>query len=309
MDQEQKIDDNSAKFVFFYLLSLVALVFTSLSTGMIIFQVINKYVPDPLGNFGQGFSSGPLRFAIAALIVAGPLFFLTTRHIYKNLFKGALDKDANVRKVLTYFLLLVSSLMILGWLIGLISNYLGGELTIKFILQAITCIGIAAIVFTFYLHDIRREKIVGQKDRVVKMYFFGSLMIIIAAFVSALLVVESPQQARDRKLDNAILDDFDAISNGLNDYYNKNQKLPATLEELKSEVLFVIDENLKDPSTAQFYEYKIVADRRYQLCAVFRISNVDDQDMNSQFYREKWPHKAGTQCIEQGIEQNKEQGY
>ena len=144
MTQEQKTNNHSARFAFLYMLSLVALVLTSLSTGMVIFQIINKYIPDPIGRFGEDFSSDVLRFAIAALIVAAPLFFLTSRQIYKNLFKGVLAKDAGVRKWLTYLILLVSSLIILGWFIGLINNYLGGELTIKFILKAITAMGISA---------------------------------------------------------------------------------------------------------------------------------------------------------------------
>lgn len=303
MTQEQKTSDHSAKFAFLYMLSLVALVLTSLSIGMVIFQIINKYILDPIGRFGQSFSSDLLRFAIAALIMAAPLFFLTSRQIYKNLFKGVLAKDAGVRKWLTYFILLVSSLIILSWFIGLINNYLGGELTIKFILKAITAMGISAIVFTFYFHDIRRDKVVGQKDNVIKMYFYGSLIIIIAVFASALLIVESPQQARDRKLDNAVLEDFNTISNGLNNYYRGNQKLPVTLEELKSEVLFVTEENFKDPDTGQVYEYEVIGDKKYQLCAVFRTSNVDDQDFSNRFYREEWSHKTGRQCINQSIEQ------
>lgn len=302
MDQEQKTGDNSAKFTFFYLLSLVALVFTSLSTGMVVFQIINKNIIDPIGRFGQGFSSGQLRFAIAALIVAVPLFFLTTRQIHKNLFKGTLAKDAGVRKWLTYFILFVCSLIILGWLIGLLNNYLGGELTIKFVLKALTCIGIAAIIFTFYFHDIRRDKIVGQKDGVIKMYFYGSLAVIIAVFVSALLIVESPKQARERKLDNAVLEDFNTISSGLMDYYQKQQKLPANLEELKLGAPFVTEENLKDPETAKPYEYKMLGDKKYQLCAVFRTSNLGQEDIENQFYREQWPHKTGEQCIERVIE-------
>ena len=307
MTQEQKTNDHSAKFAFFYILSLAALIFTSLSTGMVIFQIINKYIPDPIGRFGEGFSSDLLRFAIAALIVAAPLFFLTSRQIYKNLFKGVLAKDAGVRKSLTYLILLVSSFIIMGWFIGLINNYLGGELTIKFILKAIASVVISAIAFTFYLYDIRRDKVVGQKDNVIKMYFYGSLIIIIAAFASALLIVESPKQARDRKLDNAILEDFSTISNGLNNYYSDNQKLPATLEELKFEVLFMTEDNLRDPDTSQAYEYIVMGDKKYQLCAVFRTSNVDYQDVNIQFYRETWPHKAGKQCIEKSIERSIEQ--
>ena len=304
MDQEQETNNHSAKFAFLYMLSLVALVLTSLSTGMVIFQIINKYISDPIGRFGESFSSDALRFAIATLIVAVPLFFLTSRQIYKDLFKGVLAKDSGVRKWLTYFILLVSSVIILGWFIGLINNYLGGELTIKFVLKAITAMGISIIVFTFYLHDIRRDKVVGQKDNVIKMYFYGSLIIIIAVFASALLIVESPQQARDRKLDNAVLEDFNTISNGLNNYYSENQKLPATLEELKSEVLFVAEENLKDPETGQAYKYEVIGDKKYQLCAIFRTSNVDNQDVSNRFYNEKWPHKAGTQCIDQNIEKD-----
>jgi len=303
MIQKQETNKHSAKFAFFYVLSLVTLIFTSLSTGMVIFQIINKYIPDPIGRFGESFSSDLLRFAIAALIVAVPIFFLTNRQIYKNLFKGILAKDSSVRKSLTYLILLVSSFIVMGWFIALINNYLGGELTIKFILKAIASVGISAIAFTFYLYDIRRDKVIGQKDNVIRMYFYGSLVIIIAVFVSALLIVESPKEARDRKLDNTTLEDFNIISDGLSDYYSKNQKLPITLEELKSEVLFVTEENLRDSDTNEAYEYNVIADKKYQLCAVFKTSNIDSQDVSKEFYRETWSHKIGKQCIDKNIEQ------
>jgi len=301
MIQEQQTSDHSAKFAFFYLLSLVALVFIALPVGMILFQIINKYIPDPISPFGQSFSSDLLRFAIAALIVATPVFFLISRQIYKNLFQGVLAKDAGVRKSLTYFILLVSSLIMLGWFISVINNYLGGELTIKSILKALAAVGIAAVVFTFYLHDIRREQVVGQKDKMMKMYCYGSLIVIVIAFIAALFTVESPQQARARKLDNAILNNFEVIASGLDNYYADHQKLPANLEVLKSEILFVTEKNLKDPDTGQLYEYQVLGDKRYQLCAVFKASNIDDQDMISQVYRERWPHQAGSQCLSQSI--------
>jgi len=303
MIQEQETNKHSAKFAFFYVLSLVTLIFTSLSTGMVVFQIINKYIPDPIGRFGESFSSDLLRFAIAALIVAVPIFFLTSRQIYKNLFKGILAKDSGVRKSLTYLILLVSSFIVMGWFIALINNYLGGELTIKFILKAIASVVISAIAFTFYLYDIRRDKVIGQKDNVIRMYFYGSLIIIIAVFVSALLIVESPKEARDRKLDNTTLEDFNIIFDGLNNYYSENQRMPITLEELKSEVLFVTEENLRDSDTNQAYEYNVIADKKYQLCAVFKTSNIDGQDVSKKFYRETWPHKIGKQCIDKSIEQ------
>jgi len=290
-------NNHSAKFAFFYLLSLMALVFTSLSVGMIVFQIINKYIPDPIGRFGQDFSLDLLRFAISALVVAAPTFFLTSQRIYKNLLNGTLAKEAAVRKWLTYFILLISSFIILGWLIGLINSYLAGELTIKFVLKALTSIVISSIAFTFYLYDIRRDK-VNQKNNIIRAYFYGSLAIVAAIFTFSLLIVESPSQARDRKMDNAILEDFNTISSGLNGYYREKQELPPTLEDLKLAALFVDEENLKDPETGRLYEYKIVGDRKYELCAVFRTSNVDGRlDTNDQFYREQWPHKEGPQCL------------
>ena len=43
--------NHPAKFAFFYMLGLVALVITALSTGMIIFQIINKTIADVLENY------------------------------------------------------------------------------------------------------------------------------------------------------------------------------------------------------------------------------------------------------------------
>ena len=115
---------NSPKYAFLYMLSLAALIFTGFSVGMIAFQIINKYVPDAINQFRSSFDTGALRFALSALIVAAPVFFITNYFIYKGLYKGALTKDSGVRKWLTYFILLVSSVVILGWFIGLINTFL-----------------------------------------------------------------------------------------------------------------------------------------------------------------------------------------
>src|SRR3990167_1537695 len=95
----------NAKFAFFYLLSLVALVFTSVAAGMIIFQIINKTVVDELSLAPGGFSQDALRFAISAMIIAAPIYFAMMRLINKNLLSGRMEKDSGVRKWLTYFIL------------------------------------------------------------------------------------------------------------------------------------------------------------------------------------------------------------
>ncbi len=295
----QAKQNHSAKFAFLYMLSLAALIFTGLSVGMIIFQIINKYIPDPINQLRNTFSSSQLRFAISALIVAAPVFFVTTRQIYKGLFQGNLDKNSAVRRWLTYFILLVSSVIMLGWFIGLINNYLEGELTIKFVLKGITAIGIAGLGFSFYLYDIKREAVVGVRDGRIRAYFVAWLIICISVFTAALFLVESPSEARDKKLDTQIINDFNSLEGGISQFYKNNSRLPENLQELKTEVVFITEENLMDSQTEQAYRYKILNNNEYELCAEFRTSNLDD---NQNIYRKTtWSHDKGDQCIKREI--------
>ena len=54
------------------------------------------------------------------------------------------------------------------------------------------------------------------------------------------------------------------------------------------------------------YQYNILGEKKYELCADFRTSNLEDDDVINGFYREIWPHKEGKQCIEKSIENLKE---
>jgi len=62
------------------------------------------------------------------------------------------EKESGIRKWLTYFILLVSAVVMIGWLIGTISSFLNGELSLKFILKSLTSILISALIFSFYLY-------------------------------------------------------------------------------------------------------------------------------------------------------------
>lgn len=308
---------NSAKFAFFYMLSLVALVFMSVSTGMIIFQIINKYITDFVDAINQynggAYSLDQLKFAISALIISAPIYYLTAWQIFKNLFSGELDKNSNVRKWLTYFILLITSVEMIGWMIAVINNFLNGEFTLKFILKAITALGISIIIFTFYLHDIKREEFVGKKDKITKLYLCGSLALIIIAFIASLFAVETPTQARNRKLDEAIISDFNNISTAIENYYQDNKKLPNNLNGLKEDSNFLTGDDIKDPIDGQEYEYKIIDDKTYELCAAFRISNKDESEIKNEYsapayiYSEFYLHDSGYQCLKNKINQEQEE--
>jgi hypothetical protein len=292
----------SAKFAFFYLLSLVGLLFVSLSVGMIIFQIINKYIVDIINQYSSVYSDGEMKFAISAIFISAPVFYLTSRQIYKSLYSGELDQDAGVRKWLSYLILLISSVVMIGWLISVLNSFLDGELTSKSILKAITALSIAGSIFSFYYYDIKRELVQNVKSKVVKIYFYVSLVVVIIVFVASLFVVDSPTKTRNIKIDQEVLNDFMSIDSALNQYYVDNKKMPSNLDELKSELNYITDNELVDPRTKTKYVYNLLEGNKYELCATFLTSNKNvDENRFELFFDKRWLHDAGYQCLKNKV--------
>lgn len=292
----------NAKYAFYYLLSLVSLVFTTISVGMIVYSIIDKTVPDALNSY-IGNYDGQLKFAISALIIATPIFYLLSSFIFKGLRKNELEKDSGVRRWLTYFILLVSSLIILGVFITTINNFLSGELTSRFILKAITIFIIAASVFSFYFYDIKREDLV-KKDLIVRLFFVISLILVITAFISAFFFVESPKTARARRLDQIVVNNISNLESAVNSYYDRYKKLPESLEAVRAEKDIYLDPStLFDPETKQEIIYQKLNDNDFQFCATFRLDSAQDNKGNDPVmtryidYPGDKNHAAGYQCL------------
>lgn len=295
---------NAAKYAFYYLLSLVSLIFAALSTGMIIFQIINKKIFDAL-SLNQGYYSAEvMKFAISAIIITTPIYFVTMWFINKNLYDGKLGKDSGVRKWLTYLVLFISSVVVIGWLIGTIQSYLGGELTTKFILKALTALLISATVFSYYFYDIRREQVVGAKDKIIKIYFFGSLAVILAVLVCGFIYSDSPQVTRNKNQDMALLNSFDTIDNSINSYYTQTKKLPANLDELVNKTGFLTGKDIIDQVTNKKIEYKVKGASKYEICGDFKTANKGQIDQNFEWLNSRWPHDAGHQCFTREVVSN-----
>jgi len=292
---------SGAKYAFFYVLSLVALIFTALPIGMIIFQIINKVFPDPIGTYEGVYSSGVLRFAISALIIAAPIFFLTMRYIYNSLYKGTLEKNSRERVWLTYVILFISSVIMIGWLIATLNSFLNGEITSKFILKAIASLAIAGSIFTFYFYDIRREEIQEKEDKVILGYAYGSMAIVIIALIAGFYFNDSPAKVRAMNHDRLVIQNFDQIDNAVNSYFNKNKSVPVNLEELvkaDGRDYFVSSDTIKEPETKKFYDYKKLAADSYEICADFKASNKEALNADyDKFLNDRWQHEAGYQCF------------
>lgn len=292
--------NNNAKFAFWYLLSLVALIFMALSTGQVIFQVINKYIPEFVSHYGPVFDTSILKFAISSLIISTPLYFITVRQIEQSLEEKELPKDAAVRRWLTYFILLISSLVVIIWLIMTINSFLDGELTSKFLLKTLTVVVISGLVFSYYLYDIRRSE-VKKKNPIILAYLITGLILTIGSLVTAFWIGETPAEARARRHDIEVLGHFDQISATIQNYYAEQEKLPSNLDELKDQTPYLNAAALKDPKTGESYAYNKINDTQYELCATFEANNIQTNNTYDYAYADRWPHEKGYHCLKQKV--------
>lgn len=292
--------ESSAKYSFYYLLSLAALIFMALSCGLVLFSIINELIPDVLGGYNLSVD-GQLKFAISALFIASPIFFFISSLINRGIKRGELDKDSGLRRWLTYFIILVSSLIILGVLIGVINNFLSGELTSRFVLKSVVVFLIAGFTFSFYFYDIRRQQ-PEKPDRIVRIFSVSAAILVLAIFVAAWFFVESPKTARARRLDQVLVQNVYNLENAINSYYERYEALPENLEELaaKGNSLYISENTLTNPEGERVVFYQKLEANKFELCANFRTEALVSgarPTMALGIGKNVSDHEAGWQCF------------
>ncbi len=149
----------SAREAFLYLVLFMTLAISAISFGTIVFQLVNRWLPDPLAYDGFITSvNETLRSATAALIVAFPVFLFVSRLTIRAIDENPDLRLSRPRTAITYLAMFFASAVIIGSLIVLVTSVLGGELTMRFILKTLTVLAIAGSIFGYYLHDLKRAE-------------------------------------------------------------------------------------------------------------------------------------------------------
>jgi hypothetical protein len=148
----------SAREVFTYLVLFAALYVSALNLASLAFIFIDHYFPGPLQNHSLSAAADTIRWNVASLIVAFPLFLFTFRAINKAISEDPSKRGSRPRKWLVYLTLWVAVLVLTGELSALIYKILGGELTIRFALKVTTVALIAGGVFAYFFWDIRKDE-------------------------------------------------------------------------------------------------------------------------------------------------------
>jgi hypothetical protein len=145
----------SAREAFVYLVLFLCLYLSAWSFGAVVFELINKAVPDPIA---YGYGGETARLGVAMLFVGFPLYLWLSRVTVKWVASHPDKRQSLIRKWLTYLTLFVAAGVIIGGLVTLLYNLLGGDATARFLLKTVTVLAIAGLIFGYYLWDLRQDE-------------------------------------------------------------------------------------------------------------------------------------------------------
>jgi type II secretory pathway pseudopilin PulG len=117
---------------------------------------------------------------------------------------------------------------------------------------------------------------------------------VVAAVIGAIVVLGSPAQQRQRHLDERRVRDLSSISATINLYASTHGALPPDLAALGKEPGPRHAPN--DPDTGAPYDYSVLTDESYRLCATFALPSPETDAPYME--RDGWTHAAGRQCFE-----------
>jgi hypothetical protein len=151
----------SARDAFLYLVLFSTLYVVAYNLGSLLFDAINHWVPDPAAaesSLPAEYLAQAIRWSVSALIVATPVFLYVSALVGRERRRDPAKRASKVRRWLTYLTLFIAAGVLVGDVIALVYNLLGGELTARFVLKATVVGGIAGSVFGYYLSDLRRDE-------------------------------------------------------------------------------------------------------------------------------------------------------
>ena len=294
---------SSPKDVFAHLLTIAALYVSAINFLVLVFQYIDLAFPDPLEGFYYGGASGAIRWSMASLIIVFPVYLWMTRYLSREYADNPEKRELKIRKWLVYFTLFIAAVTIIGDLVTLVYNFLGGELTARFTLKITSVLAVASIVFWYYLRDLREM----WKKRELRILAGATLAVVLASIVFGFFTAGSPFKARLIRFDERRVSDLQIIQGELINYWSRKDILPVTLDALKNDITGFRAPT--DPKTKESYIYNVNEKLKFELCAVFDLpSQVLTKEVMARPYPvygpygDNWEHAAGRVCFERVID-------
>jgi len=297
-------DGGGARDAFFHLLTFTTLYSTVIATIVLMFQYLNRLLPDAASQMYDTYSSdfSSIRWSLAVVMVSFPLFIFLSRILHAELTKHPEKLVSGIRKWLTYLTLFVTACTLIGDVITLFFFLLDGELSTRFILKVLAVFLMSGLPFWYYFTVVRLEPSKYALSQAHKI-FFGSMCVIVPLiFLWGIVIVGSPSHGREQRFDEKRLSDLRTIHQEvLNQMYGDSRyiepaapitvlpkPLPENLEAVAANAVYN-KISVHDPQSGVPYEY-FVKGTSYSLCAEFGLV----RDLSYDIF---WNHPAGHHCF------------
>lgn len=317
--EQQKV---TPRFFFITLGVLIALITSTVSLLNLLFGILDNTFPDVLSStYSAGYypyAHEGLRGALSTLIIFFPIYIILERQ-WSKISKGTLSRwDGILRKWSLYLILFLSAITILIDLVVLVRYFVGGEITIRFILKVAATLIVAGLVGWHYLRSLY-----GVSKKAVSLAFtIAAIAIFFGTVVWGFIVIGGPASQRSLKLDQRRLDDLRNIQGDVISFWQQTGAMPETLTELSA--LYSGHRVPVDPEfqKGNVYEYSLISkeDLKFELCAtfaaplpegwvtngnrgVFMTNNMaTTQEVMPDTGMGDWQHDAGRACFERTID-------
>ena len=294
-----------AKEFFLYLGAIVGLYWSAISFIQLVTEIINYRFPDALaGYYNYGYTD-TMRYAIASLIIVFPIYLLLSWLNQREIALEPSMREIWIRKWLLLLTLFVAGITVVVDLVVFLNTFLGGEITTRFVLKALTVFVVAIVVFGYYIWEIRTSETVSSKR---KIYAGTAVGVVILSLIFGFLTVGSPNTQRLLRFDERRVNDLQNIQYQIINYWQLKEKLPTSLNDLTDSI-----SGFKapvDPETGSMYVYEVSSQLEFRLCADFKLpAPSSDRSVMSKtevlpvgMVIDQWEHGSGRVCFTRTID-------
>lgn len=124
-----------------------------------------------------------------------------------------------------------------------------------------------------------------------KLYYRTATVLVVAAILAGLYVAGTPMDARLLKLDERRIEALQRVRTVVEQFHDGNDSLPSM-----QEIMTRAGEDstwFRDAETGAPYEYQVLSDSSYELCAEFARSSRE----GARYWDASWNHPEGRHCF------------
>ncbi|MEX0918193.1 MAG: DUF5671 domain-containing protein [Candidatus Paceibacterota bacterium] len=292
--------ENTSKNFVLQLGALVALYASLSALVAVVFGIINIAYPDAAaGYWAYESAQSGIRFGLATLIVFFPVYVVLTRMV-NQIRRKEHGVYLTLTRWLIYLSLFVGSAILLSDLVAVLWAFLNGEVTMRFLLKAGALLVIVSAALKYYILDTRGYWTTHERQAL--MYAGAATILVLTAVVVGFTSIDSPAEVREQRIDQQQISDLQDMQWRIEEHYRTNAVLPDSVAELYTSVPAP-----KAPEGRSTYEYTVLGEQSYELCATFARQSMRDEyasvarpmyDTKYHPMNYNWEHGVGHTCFE-----------